>query len=69
MNPPPEVDHNLDLDSTHITSESINLMNLDSTDYVCEICLMNAHDRYKHNSQLCIMNTNIFNSQVVLKYH
>ena len=27
-------------DSSHITSESVDLKNLDSTDYGCEICLL-----------------------------
>ena len=32
--------HNPDSDSSHITSESVDLKNLDSTDYGCEICLL-----------------------------
>ena len=31
--------HNPDSDSSHITSEFVNLRNLDSTDYGCEIRL------------------------------
>ena len=48
MNPPLEVDqqiHNPNQDSGHIKSESINLKNLDSTDYVCEIHLVESQDR------------------------
>ena len=39
---PLEVDqriHYPDSDSSNFTSESVNLMNLDSMDYGCEICL------------------------------
>ena len=32
--------HNPDSDSSHKTSESVDLTNLDSTDYVCEIRLL-----------------------------
>ena len=32
--------HNLDSDSSHNTSESVDLTNLDSTDYGCEIRLL-----------------------------
>ena len=40
---PREVDqriHNPDSDSSHITGESVDLTNLDSTDYGCEIRLL-----------------------------
>ena len=40
---PLEVDqriHNLDSDSSHNTSEFVDLMNLDSTEYGCEINLL-----------------------------
>ena len=43
MDLPRELDqwiHNPDSDSSHNTSESVDLTNLDSTDYGCEICLL-----------------------------
>ena len=45
---PREVDqliHNPDSDSSHNTSEFVDLMNLDSTDYGCEIRLVLLVDR------------------------
>ena len=46
MDLPREVDqriHNPDSDSSHKTSESVDLTNLDSTDYGCEIHLLDSY--------------------------
>ena len=48
---PREVDqriHNPDSDSSHKTSESVDLTNLDLTDYGCEIRLCNYLNTCKH---------------------